>query len=127
MVVSSTVMAPNGSQSHTRRRIRRSTAALAAAAGIVLGWPTTAAAQTHIPVVRSMMSWVWWIAMMVCFMAVVTGGGWWGVSIWRKEYEGTDRALKILLGGIGGSVVVGGAAGIANATLGLSLHHFPTP
>ena len=97
------------------------------AAGVVLSWPGRAHAQavTSEPVVQLMLGWVWWMAMVSCFLAVVSGGGWWGVSIWRKERDGIDRALKILLGGIAGSVIVGGAAGIANATLELSLHHQP--
>ena len=93
-----------------------------------MAWPSPAAAQ--IPggyAVERMVSWVWWIAMMMCLLAIVCSAGAFGVCEYRKKQRGSNTAVSVFVISLGSCVLVGGAGALVSQIAGLSLSHLPRP
>ena len=77
--------------------------------------------------VERMVSWVWWIAMLVCLLGIITSAGAFGICEARKKQTGSNQAVRVFMASVGSAVVIGGAGGIATTIAGLSLSHLPVP
>ncbi len=73
---------------------------------------------------ESVVSWVWWLAMLAVVVGLVAAGAAYGFFYWTNRSREASTALKVVVGMVVGGIVVGGAGVLANTLFGIGYRAF---
>ena len=74
--------------------------------------------------IESMVSWAWWIAMLMSAVSLLLAGGAYGYFYWNSKSQQASTALKVVAGTLVGALLVGGGGVLVNTLFGFGFRAF---
>lgn len=74
--------------------------------------------------IESIVSWAWWIAMLMSVVSLFIAGGAYGYFYWNSKSQQASTALKVVVGTLVGALLVGGAGVLVNTLFGFGFNAF---